>query len=699
MDKNINYLFKPRAIAVIGATNTKGKIGNSIFANIINGGFKGKVYPVNITEDEVLGIKAYKSVLDIPDEVDMVVIAIPAKGVKPVIEQCGKKGVKVAVIITAGYSEIGNVKEERELVELAHSYNMRILGPNIFGVYYAGTSMNATFGPSNVVPGNIAFVTQSGALGIALMGTTVLQRIGLSTIVSIGNKSDIDDADLLEFFENDELTKVIVLYIEALKDAKRFLEVAARVSKKKPIILIKAGRSKRGAAAAASHTGAMAGADAVYSAALKQVGVIRVNTMKEAFNYARIFSEQPPPDGENVVIITNGGGAGVLATDSCEFNELHLFDDLDYLEKVFRQYMPYFGSTKNPVDLTGQANEELYGQSIAAALRSEVIHSIIALYCETSITDPIKIAQEIVRVYNEHGRTKPLVCGFIGGENTYKAISYFNENDVTAFDSPEDAVSALAALHKWRRYSAASNGPIVKHSFNFARIREIIKKAQDEGRKSLLEEEAFEIMKLVGVPIPKHGLARSADEAAKIAKEIGFPVVMKVVSKDIIHKTDVGGLMINIRNVDEAKQAFLKIIENCQKAVPNAKIEGVSVHEMVPIKEGVEVIVGSTTDPTFGPTLLFGFGGIYTEVFKDVAFRIAPVSREEALRMINETTVSKLLQGVRGMPPKDINGVVDVITRIGTLISEVPEIKEMDINPLVVLEKGVYALDPRIIIK
>ena len=458
-DPKIEALFRPKSVAVIGASGKPGKIGYAIMKNLVEYGYEGKIYAVNVKggEIEISGRKfpVYKSILEVPDEVDMAVIVVPAKFVPQVVEECGQKGVKVLPIISSGFGELGEEgkKVEQQLVETAHKYGMRILGPNIFGVVYTPEKLNATFGPTDVLPGPLALISQSGALGIALMGWTILEKVGLSAVVSIGNKSDIDDADLLEFFKEDENTKAILIYMEGVKDGRRFMETAKEVSKVKPIVIIKAGRSERGAKAAASHTGSLAGSDKVYDAAFKQAGIIRAYTIGEAFDYARTLSNLPEPEGENVVILTNGGGIGVMATDAAEEEGLHLYDNLEEL-KVFANHMPPFGSYKNPVDLTGMADAKSYEGAVRDALAHPEMHAIAVLYCQTAVLDPRDLADVVIREYNASGRKKPLVVAIVGGIEAKEAIDRLNEEGIPAYPEPERAIKALSALYRWSRWKA-----------------------------------------------------------------------------------------------------------------------------------------------------------------------------------------------------------------------------------------------------
>ncbi|RLF23769.1 MAG: acetyl CoA synthetase, partial [Thermoprotei archaeon] len=435
----LKYMFNPRSVAIIGASRSPKKIGYEIVRNLKEYGFRGEIYPVNPQAKEILGFKCYKSVLEVPGPVDLAIISVPARIVPKVLEECGRKGVKAVAVISAGFGEIGNIELEREIVSIARKYGMRLLGPNIFGLFYAPSKLNASFGPRDVLPGNIAFISQSGALGIALMGWTILEGIGLSAIVSVGNKADVEDADLLEYFSEDPETKVILIYMEGVRNGRKFMEVAKKVTRKKPVIVIKAGRSEMGARAAASHTGALAGSDKIYDAAFKQSGVLRALNFEEAFDWARALSKLPPPKGENVVIITNGGGAGVLATDACEEHGLKLLRMTEDLMEKFKRYMPPFGSPKNPIDLTGQADENAYKGAILEALNDPRIHGIIALYCHTIITDPEALADAIIEAYNTAREKKPLVVNFVGGEECNRGMRKLEQAGIPTYPTPERA--------------------------------------------------------------------------------------------------------------------------------------------------------------------------------------------------------------------------------------------------------------------
>ncbi|MCY0868000.1 MAG: CoA-binding protein [Desulfurococcus sp.] len=450
----VKELFKPRSIAVVGASRDPRKIGHVILRNIKGYGFQGKVYPINPQAEEILGYKAYPSILDVPDEVDVVIISVPANAVPEVIEESGRKGVKVAVVITSGFSEVGNVDLENRIVETARKYGMRILGPNIFGYVYTPSSINATFGPLEVSRGNIALISQSGALGIALMGWTIMNEIGISALLSVGNMADLDVVELSEYLADDPNTAVITVYLEGLKpgQGQKFVEGMRRVTAKKPVIIVKAGRSMRGAAAAASHTGSLAGSDSLYEAAFKQAGVIRAYTVEEMFDVARAFATQPLPRGENTIIITNGGGVGVLATDAAELSGVKLLDPSPELKEKFKSVMPWFGSPKNPVDLTGQAVVENYINALKIAHESDEIDNIVILYCRTAVLDPRDLAKAIVEFYETEKIDKTTLAGFVGGEDTYEAIKYLNRHNIPAYPSPERAVHALSKMISYKKY-------------------------------------------------------------------------------------------------------------------------------------------------------------------------------------------------------------------------------------------------------
>lgn len=696
---NIKLLFEPRSIAVVGASKDPKKIGHTVVKNILAGGYKGKVYPINPAGGDVLGLQAYPDINAIDDDVDMVCTTIPSKFVYDSVKRCADRGVKYNVIITSGFSEIGDSETERKIADYAASRGMRVVGPNVFGVYSAESHMDATFGPGNILPGSVAIVTQSGALGLAMIGKTKVENIGLSTIVSIGNKCDIDEADLLAYLAEQDRTKVILMYIEGIKDGPRFIDAVKKTTRKKPVVVIKSGRSERGAVAAASHTGSLAGSDEIIDAILKQSGVIRAENIQEAFNWSKFLGNSPPPTGDQAVIITNGGGIGVMATDACEKYEIELYDDGKKLKEMFAPVTPSFGSTKNPIDITGGAASAEYNSALAVALDAKEIGASMALYCETSTflaADLEKVLQENYTSYQQ--RNKPLLFAIVGGEDIENAIVKLGRKNVPVYGDVYEAVSCLGKLYWYQRYLRYHSELYENVEIPVAAITEICKSAIKQDRYFLLANEAQQIMDLVGIPVPKSFVARNLDEAIFCAEKCGYPVVMKVVSKDIIHKSDAGGVALNLEDKGEIIDAYQAIMQSCRAYNAEANIEGVEIAEM--LKKDVETIIGARRDTTFGPIIMFGLGGIYVEVMKDVAFRALPVSRREIMNMIKETRSYPLLLGVRGEEQKDMDTVVGIIIKLGALISACTVISDIEINPLMVYEQGegAKAVDVRILL-
>jgi acetyltransferase len=698
-DSNMNLLFEPRSVAVIGASAKPGKIGFSVVRNIKQGGFKGKIYPINPQGGEILGNKVYASVSEIGEEIDVASIIVPAKLAFDAVKECADKGVKHVQIITSGFSEIGEVELEHRIVNYAKSKGTRILGPNIFGVFSASSNFNSTFSATDIVRGHVAILTQSGALGIAMIGKTAVANIGLSAIVSIGNKADIDEADCLQYVVGQEDTKVILMYIEGIKDGEKFIEAVRAATKIKPIVVIKTGRSKRGAMAAASHTGSLAGADEITDAILKQCGVLRAESLEEAFNWCKFLSDAPAPKGKNGVIVTNGGGIGVMATDACEKYGVELYDDQSVLKEIFAPATPEFGSLKNPIDITGGANSAAYDLALSAPAVAKDMHCTMALYCETATFDSENLAPMIRKTYMKHMETgTPVVYAIVGGEAVQNAINTLGKERVPVFPDPYSAISCMGALYGYYNFNAGRDDSIDEAAIDTARIEKVIDAALADNRTFLLANEGQEVMRAAGIMIPGAAIAKNIDEAVKQAEEIGYPVVMKVVSRDILHKSDAGGVALNIENKAEVLDAYEAIMRNCKAYKADAVIDGIEVCEMV--KKGTELIVGARKDAQMGPIVMCGMGGIYVEVMKDVAFRSALLNRREALKMVSETRSYELLLGARGDEQKDIDVVIDTIIKTATIIKKIPRIADIEINPIVVYEKGkgLKAVDVRILI-
>ncbi len=694
--ENLDPIFKPKSVAIVGASRDPKAIGHQCVKNLIDSGYEGKIYPVNPKADEIAGLKCYHSITEIPDEVDIALIVVPAKYVPAVTEECGKKGVKGLVIIASGFSEVGREDLEREVVDIAHKYGMRILGPNVVGIMNNPLKMNASFGPYLPYPGKAALISQSGALLIAMDARTWVDKVGISHMISIGNMADLDFADLIDYFNKDEDTNVISLYIEGVKDGRKFLNAAK--NSKKPIIALKAGTSKRGAAAAASHTGSLAGSTKIYEAAFKQGHIVWAENLDALFDETMALALQPPMSGDNLLIITNGGGVGVLATDAAEKYGVPIKDAPDDLKLLMFKHMPEFGNPKNPVDLTGMADRPEYEGSIRDALKHDWVDGVVVLYCETSFTDPQNIAEGIYKAYKDAGVKKPIAVSLVGGERSVKAGEWLIEHGIPYYNSPHAAVRALAALRVYGRYLEKASKDFVPYKVDKEKVEAIIGKAKACGRSILTEPEAKEVFAAYGLPVPKGKMARNPEEAVKIARAVEYPVVMKIVSPNIVHKSDAGGVKVNIKSDDEVRKAYQEIIENAERYDPHAEIMGVYVQHMEPW--GTETIIGSINDSQFGPTVMFGLGGIFVEILKDVTFRIAPFSKDEALDMVKEIKGYGILKGARGEKPRDIEAIADAVSRLSQLVWDFRDyISEVDANPVIVYEKGLSVVDARIILK
>ncbi|MDE2028023.1 MAG: acetate--CoA ligase family protein, partial [Candidatus Omnitrophica bacterium] len=565
MVKNLNRAFKPKRVAIIGASPDPAKIGHQVIKNIIEGGYKGEIIPINPKADNILGVKVHKSLNDVPEGVDLAVIAIPAPLVQAAMEECARRKVGAVAIITSGFAEVGKAAEELKLKKIADENGIALLGPNIFGLAYSPERLNASFGPKDIYPGKIAFITQSGALGIGLMGWTAMKKIGLSALVSIGNKADIDETDLIEYFNKDNNVNVQLLYMEGIKNGTKFMQTRIE----KPTVVLKVGRSTRGAQAAASHTGSLSGSDKIYDGAFKQIGMLRASTFIEAFSWARALS-QPLPKGEDTVIITNGGGIGVATTDECEVQGIKILDDPQWLEAKFRPTMPDFGSTKNPIDVTGGAGVDGYRRALKIAFAEERIKSVIVLYCETAVTDPMDIAAAVNAAFQEAGRNKPVVVAMVGGERTRDALVYLNEKFIPASSLVDVSISALKIIYTWAEIkNRPQTKPVLEQAP--AEVHKIIAAVKGQGREILMEHEARQVMELCGVPTPQWGFAQSSAEAIKIADYKNmYPLAMKIASPDIVHKSDVGGVVLNIRDGKELKDRYEAMMTRLQKECPKA---------------------------------------------------------------------------------------------------------------------------------
>lgn len=693
----LEMFFKPKSVAVIGASHEEGKVGHSILKNIIQFGFKGDIYPVNPKGGEILGYKCYPNISTIENEIDMAVVVIPAKFVPSVIEECGTKGVKGVVVISAGFKEVGGegTKLEKQILETAKKYKMRLWGPNCLGLIDTYSNLNASFARGMPMKGSIGFMSQSGALGTAILDWAQAEEIGFSKFVSMGNKADVDENDFLRDWDEDENTKVITGYLENIKDGPGFMEIARKVTKRTPVVIVKSGSTSAGARAASSHTGSLAGLEASYDAAFKQTGVIRANSMEDLFDLARGFAFQPLPQGRRVAIVTNAGGPGIITADACEKSGLKMASFEPETIEHLRTNLPPAANIYNPVDVLGDAPASLYRLALEAVLKDANVDSVIVLLTPQAPTEVEKTAEVITELGNQF--KKPVFSCFMGEATVNSGIKILNENKFPVYSFPERTASVLVTMAKNQEWINAPEHHSRLYEVNKKDVLEIIQKVREKGRVNLVDVEAMKVISAYGINIVKNKLTSTPDEAVEAASEIGYPVVMKIASPEILHKSDIGGVRVGISSDQEVRDIFEIMLIRAKRFFPDAPIWGVSVQEM--IKEGKEVIIGMSRDPQFGPLVMFGLGGIYVEVLKDVAFRVAPFSEEEALSMVQEIKTYPLLSGARGEKPVDINSIVDCLLRLSQLVTDFPEILEMDINPLKVRNKGALAIDARITIK
>ncbi len=692
----LEKMFNPESVAVIGASHVKGKVGRAVLDNLLNG-YEGKIYPINPTSAEIEGLKCYKTVLDVPGPIDLGVVVIPSKLVPQAVRECGEKGIKYLVIISAGFKEVGveGARLENEVKDIAKGYGMRIVGPNCLGALNAHTKCNVSFAKKMPLAGNISIITQSGALGTAILDWSDATGIGFDSFVSLGNKSDMNEIDFMEAWKNDDRTRVILAYLEGITDGKRFIEVAREASKTKPVIVVKSGRTGAGARAVSSHTGSLAGSDAAYDSAFMQSGVIRAETMSEFFDLAGGFSEQPIPAGDRIAIVTNAGGPGILATDSCERHGLRLATLSKETVDMLKTTLPAAANFYNPVDVLGDASAPLYRFALETVIKDDGVDGIIVLATPQSMTDPVAIAEVIIELKKQ--TKKPIMPCFVGGVVMDEGIQVFKKHGIYNYDDPARAAYTMRHMVGFHKISQR----VYTQPKNFNADKAKVRKIFDESRKvgiTVLGLEALPVLEAYGIPTLKYEIATSVGDAVKASREIGYPVVMKIVSPDIIHKSDVGGVKVGIASDEELENAYNKMMKDVTLAAPRCRISGVLIQQMA--TGGKEVILGMNKDPQFGPLIMFGLGGIYVEVLKDVQFRIAPLNEKDAHGMIYGIKTHQMLEGTRGEKPSDIEKLVELLERLSQLVTDFPEILEMDINPVKVYEKGrgCLALDVRMAI-
>jgi acetyl coenzyme A synthetase (ADP forming)-like protein len=691
----LDAIFRPKSVAIIGASSTPGKVGYVLANNLLKSGYDEPVFLINVKGGEILGKSAYKTINDVPEDVELAVIAIPSEYVLETVKECGEKGVKAIIIISAGFKETGHegAELEKKIVKLAHQYNMRIQGPNCLGAINTHVPYDLSFASTLPKKGSIGFITQSGALGTAILDWIIAEEIGFGSIISLGNKADLDEVDFIEAMAEDPKFKVILLYLESIERGRKFLKVASEVVKKKPIMVVKGGTSSAGAKAAGSHTGALVGSFLSYQKAFDKSGVILSESMEDLFNYAVAFTQQSLPKDEGIAIVTNAGGPGILSTDLIEKLNLKMASLTDETIRFLKDNLPEAAATGNPIDILGDALPDRYEIALEAALKDPNVYSVVVLLTPQAMTDSLTTAKFIVEVSKKYAE-KPVICVFMGGNWVDDASEYLKDNGVPCYNFPEKGIKTLNALYQYARHLKLPElQPPEYDDIDRDKVREIFISVKEDGRKVLFPHEASQVVKYYGIPAPASGLATSADEAVKLAENMGYPVVMKVVSPEIMHKTDIGGVELNLTNANMVRIAFDEIIRKSRKAQPLAKIYGITVDKMVP--KGREMIIGMSRDPQFGPMVMFGLGGIYVNFLKDVAFRLAPMNVREAQEMMEETRSYSLLKGVRGESPADIDTLRESIIRVSHLVWDFPEIKDLDINPIFVYDegKGVSALD------
>jgi len=691
-------LMRPRSVAIVGASKTPGKIGYAVVENMKSSGFTGEIYPINPKEAEIAGLKAYPSITEVKKPVDVAVLCVPARVSIPVAEECGQAGVKHMIVITAGFKEVGKEGRELEdkLIEIAGKYGMSIVGPNCLGVIDTHTPFNATFAKNMALKGNIAFISQSGALCIAILDWSLKIGLGFSQFVSFGNKADLNEADFIEIASHDPNTKVICLYLEDIVDGPRFIKAAREATKRVPVIVLKSGVSAAGAKAASSHTGALAGSDTAYETAFRHAGVLRASSMTELFDLASAFTTQPIPQGKRIAVITNSGGPGIVASDSIELGGLKMAQFSEKTLDLLKETMPSMANIHNPIDVIGDAHYDRYETALNAALADPNVDAATVLLSPTAVIEVDKVANVIIEARRKYP-DKPVVASFTGGFAVENGVAHLREHGVPTYAFPEPGVATLRGMAKFSELrEAIRDGE--EWTFDDVckdKVKAIFEKVRSDGRDLLLSPEAAEVAELYKIPAAPSRLATTEDEAEKFALEMDFPVVMKIASPDIMHKTDIGGVKVGLKSKEDVRAAFISIMENSKKAVPGAKIYGVEVQKMMP--KGDEIIIGMVKDPTFGPMVAFGSGGILVNLLQDASFRLASgLTKREVDEMITETKAYTILKGFRGAEADDIPAIAEAVARVAQLCRDFPEISELDINPVFAYPKGLSALDIKI---
>ncbi|SFR44870.1 acetate--CoA ligase family protein [Halogeometricum limi] len=687
----LSELFAPRRVAVVGATEREGSVGRAIMENLVDD-FEGDVVPVNPKYDEVFGVPAVAGVGE--SDADLAIIVVPPHIAVDAVREAGEAGVQNVVVITAGFGETGSegASREQELVDVATEYGLNLVGPNSLGVMSTPKQMNATFGPENATPGNMSFMSQSGAFITAVLDWANDQGIGFKDVVSLGNKAVLDEADFVDAWGDDEDTDVIIGYLEGISEGREFIDTAREVTQDTPIVLVKSGRTDAGAQAASSHTGTIAGSDQAYEAGLEQAGVIRAESVQGLFDAARVLESQPLPDSDDVAVITNAGGPGVMTTDAVGDSRLSMASFTDDTLDAFSEKLPAEGNIYNPVDIVGDADNERFRNALDLALADDNVGSAIVLTCPTAVLDYQQLAADTVELQEKYD--KPVAACFMGGERVKPAAEALTEAGIPNYFDPARAVQGLDSLSRFRDISEREYDRPTTFDVDEKRVHEILSSVEDRD-DTRLGVEAMDLLDAYGIETPQGDIVDAPADALEVAERIDGDVVMKIVSPDILHKSDIGGVKVGVPN-EEVYDAYEDLVTRARNYQPDANIIGVQVQEMVDLDSGVETIVGMNKDPQFGPLLMFGLGGIFVEVLEDTTFRVAPVAESEARAMTEEIDSAPLLRGARGRDPVDVEGVTETIQRLSQLVTDFPAILELDINPLVATPDGVKAVDVRL---
>lgn len=696
---NLDYLFYPKSIAVIGASRDANSVGNNIVRNLVTQGYHGKLFPVNPKAEELYGKKVYHSLVEIEEEIDLAVIAVPARLVNEIAKELVKR-VKAIIVVSSGFKESGEVLWEEELKKTCRLHNVILVGPNCLGVINPEIQMNCSF--ANIMPnlGNIAFISQSGAICATVIDYAQDLGLGFSKFISIGNKAGVDELELLQYLAKDARTKLIVFYTEELDRAAETIRITKAITQgnpPKPVIVLKSGKTDLGAKAVSSHTGALSGSNEVYEALFAQAGIIRANTIQELFNYMQIFSKNSLTQVKNVAVITNAGGPGVIATDEIANCGLGLAKFSEKTKKDLRLVLPAAAHIENPVDILGDADADRYKKTLTIVEKDRGTDSLLVLLTPQSMIKIEDTAKEVIKL--EAHSEKPITACFMGKSTVEPAVSLMKNSGVTVMNFPEPAVRKLSVFGQFYEWSKqAQEGAFNFDNLDKNEVREIFSRAKKDSRSSLSQTEVLEVLKAYQFPLLKFGQASNVEEVEKIADEFKGKIAMKIISPDILHKSDVGGVVLNVEPKDGGK-IYLQLIKSVSEKNPKAKLEGVLLEEMAP-ENGIETILGAKKNSNLGTTIMFGLGGIYVEVLKDVSFGVVPITPQDAKRMVESLKASKIFAGFRGMPPYDIDAIINCLGRLSQLLADFPEIKELDVNPLLILprDKGLKVLDARIII-